>query len=201
MSRQLDSYVRASVPDVYRVLGLQLKPFCLGHLFLMHRFDCAFASEEGTDAGISDFLLGLAICSRSYEEFIEFIRDEKAFEAWTSSWGKQVSKAIRRDKRFDVIEKMGLFQNYMKDSIRIPKYFEGDNSSETQVSGAHWTQSVLLVLTSELGFTQSEALNMPLSKALADYFKWAEKNGLVTLMSDDELEIVEELEKTQNANH
>jgi hypothetical protein len=47
---------------------------------------------------------------------------------------------------------------------------------------------------SECGYSQTEALNAPMAKALADYFKYAERNGMVTLMTDDELEQVEKME-------
>lgn len=197
MSRQLNNYVRASIPDPYRILGVRLRPFCLGAYFLMQRFDVAFASDDvDRIGGIPDLLLSLAICSRTYEEFLEFVEDEKGFKKWCNKWGKEIKKQMKRDKTFNMFHKFMSFEKYMKDGIVIPKYFEGDDSDEGTSSGAHWTQSVLLVLTSELGYTYSEALNMPLSKGLSDYFKWAENTGMVTLMNDDELEIVEEMEKS-----
>jgi hypothetical protein len=54
------------------ILGLELRPFCLGHYFLMEKYKCAFISEVGGEVGFSDLLIGLLICSRTYEEFLEF---------------------------------------------------------------------------------------------------------------------------------
>ena len=82
----------------------------------------------------------------------------------------------------------------MKNGVVTPKFFNVDEG-DAKTSGAHWSQSVQSVLMSELGYGSSEVLNMPLSKALSDYYKWAEKSGMVALMTDDELADVEELEK------
>jgi hypothetical protein len=196
MLTQLDNYVRAAVPDPYTILGVKLRPFCIGHFFLMQRFNCAFSSEnEETLGNVEDLLLAISICSRTYEEFIEFINDPAHFNKWCKQWGIEVTKALKKDKNFNFLHKMMLFKEYMKNGLIVPKFFEGDNQGDGKTSGAHWSQSVLLVLTGELGYTYSEAVNMPLSKALADYFKWAEKGGMVTLMNDDELEAVAEIEK------
>lgn len=204
MSRQLDHYVKSAIPEPYTILGVRLRPFSLGSYFLMERFDVGFVDDNKERiGGIPDLLLAIAICSRTYEEFLEFINDEPSFNKWAKDWGKQVKKQSKKDKNFNLLYKFMLFENYMKEGIQVPKYFEGENANEGDPSGAHWTQSVLLILTSELGYSYSEALNMPLSKALADYYKWAENNGSVTLMNDEELEIVEGIEgirETETAN-
>lgn len=196
MSRQLDHYVKSAIPEPYTILGVRLRPFSLGSYFLMERFDVGFIDEDvDRVGGIPDLLLAIAICSRTYEEFLEFIDNEKEFNKWTKTWGKQVNKQAKTDKNFNLLYKFMDFEKYMKDGVRVPKYFEGDADGDGKSSGAHWTQCLLLTLTSELGYTQTEALNMPVSKALADYFKWAETKGMVSLMDDDELEMVEEMEK------
>lgn len=200
MSRQLNNYVRAILPDPYRILGVKLRPYSLGSYFLMQRFDVAFVSEDSNkEGGVPDLLLAIAICSRTFEEFLEFINDEEEFYKWSRDWGKQVEKMMKKDKDFNMLYKFMDFEKYMKDGITIPKYFEGEQAEEGSVSGAHWTHSVLSVLTANLGYTHSEALNMSLSKALADYFKWCESQGMVHLMTDDELEIVEGMETAQAA--
>lgn len=200
MSRQLNNYCKASIPEPYTILGVRLRPFSLGSYFLMQRFDVAFISDDKDRTGsIPDLLLAICICSRTYDDFLAFIAETKTFNRWCKDWGKQVRKLMKKDKNFNILYKFMDFEKYMKEGVVIPKYFEGDNSDENaQTSGAHWTQSVLLVLTSELGYSYNEAIDMPVSKALADYFKWSENNGMVTLMNDEELEMVENMEKQQN---
>jgi len=207
----LNQYVKASVPEPYTILGLRLRPFALGHFLLMRRFGCAYAEDRERAMSnpsdlIKDFIMALVICSLTYEDFLEAISSDKlvvsskrfkwfgaevqrvvSFRKWLAHWGKVVSKASQ-SKDFVVLDKLALFRAYLNDGMEVPLFWEGDANEDAPTSGAHWTQSVLLVLTGELGYTQSEALNAPLSKALADYFRFAERNGLVTLMTDEEVE-------------
>lgn len=191
MTTQLDTYVQSLLPDQYVILGVRLKPFCLGHIFLMRRFECKFSSDDpDTMGGIDDLLLAISICSRSYEGFLEFIDDTKEFAKWSKKWGKWIVKEIKRNKQYNVIDQSHLFKEYMKTGIVIPKYWE-QNTDNSIKSGAHWTQSIFNVLVGHLGYTQSEALNVSVAKAFNDYYKYLETMGVVNLMRDDELELIE----------
>jgi hypothetical protein len=193
MRSQLQSYTEALIPTPYTILGIPLRPLSLGHIFLMKRFDCKFASENPDEkGGIDDLLLGIAICSREFDEFLEFIQNPKEFHAWAKKWGKLLHKQLKKKNEFELVSKFYLFKEYLKDGIFIPKYWEMDNNEDSMSSGTHWTQTVLHALMSELGYSQKEALNIPISRALADYFRHLERNGLITLMTDDELNLIEE---------
>src|SRR4051794_3578091 len=112
----VERYVNATIPDPYTILGLRLRPFSLGHYFLFRRFNCAFGSDnpEGK-GGIDDLLLALCICSRTYDEFLEFIQDGSQFQKWTARWGKAVVKQIKRERDFNMFEKFLLFKRYMNE--------------------------------------------------------------------------------------
>lgn len=188
---QLAHYTRAMLPEPFTVLGCRLKPFCLGHYFLMNRFDCAFASDGiNNTCGIVDLLLAVTICSRTSDEFIAFVSDDKAFNAYMKKWSKHIQRSIVQNK-LNFMESVLLFQKYMRDGVRLPAIDNENNDSNTKVSGAHWSQSVLSVLMSEYGCSEKEALNMPLSKALSDYCKFLEKNGSITFTSDEDLADIE----------
>ncbi len=200
MTTQFDVYVKALIPEPYNILGVELKPFCLGHIFLMKRFDCKFSSDEAsTLGGIDDLLLGITICSRSYEEFLDCMNKPGPFCNWLKNWGTAIRKHIKKNKHFNLIRQFVLFKDYMKSGVVIPKYWETQSTDDnTAQSGAHWTQTVMTTLTSELGYTQTEALNVSVSKALSDYYKHLENNGIVNLMSDDELALVENKKELPN---
>ncbi len=185
-------YAEAILPTPFTLLGLGLKPFSIGHYLLMSRFNCAFANDSDAVASVPDLLLGLCICSRSYEDFLAFIEDEKESARWLKKWGKHIQKQCKTE---EMIEKFYLFKQYMAQGTVIPKYWNEDG--EAKQSGAHWSQNVLNVLVAECGYTQTEALNAPLARAFADFFKFAERNGLVTLMSDDEIALFEGQPPTQ----
>jgi hypothetical protein len=197
---QLDFFVRASVPDPYTILGVKLRPFSLGHFFLMRRFDCAFSAENQSSGGILDLLLGIAICSHTYDGFLEFIQDDKAFTEWMQHWQKHIATLIETDKDFNFLHKMMDFESYMKDGVQLPKFSTEPTSHDTKHSGAHWTQIVLGVIMSEYGYDYDRAINMPLSRALADYYKVMEKHGVVTLLTDEEIQMLEEAEKMNHGN-
>ncbi len=190
--KNLDNYVQSLIPSPYTILGVQLRPFCLGHFFLMKRFECGFSSENPeTVGGIPDLILALAICSRRFEEFVELITEKpKELLEWVGYWGEQVKPAIK-DGSINMFEKLAMFKHYMRDSVSVPLFAENNDDSDAPLSGAHWTQSCLHILVSECGYNQTEALNIPLSRALADYYKVAEKNGNISFLSDDEVEMIE----------
>jgi len=194
----LTNYTKAMLPEHYTILGVRLKEYSLGHYFLMARFDCGFIDDDENRKGdFTDLLLALAICSRTYEEFIEFIKDEKEFNAWTSNWGNEVKKALQK-KQINMVAKLLMFKNYMKSGI--PKdgdirYWKSEESEDAKQSGAHWSQVIYTTAVSKLGYTSSEALNLPLSRLMWDYFKYIESEGAVELWRDDEIEQYEALEK------
>jgi hypothetical protein len=182
----VQQYLKAAMPEPYIVLGVPLRPFCLGHILLMKRFDCRFGDDAEGFRGIEDLLLGIAICSRSYEDFQEFIYNPVEFESWVSKWGQVVERLSTEELDFNMFEKFMLFKRYMNEGTQIPAFFSsGDNGNPPTV---HWTQSLLQALVAEMKFKESEALNMPLGKALQYYCQWLEKNGAIELMNEEAIE-------------
>jgi len=106
-------YAVAALPDPYRILGLRLKPFCLGHYLLLQRFNCAFVASEPQPITREDVLLGVLICSMWNNEFLEFISG-KGFWSEVRKWGKRVGI-------FDLTAKAGLFQRYLDESLHEPE--------------------------------------------------------------------------------
>ena len=186
-SLNLDAYVKALIPNPYHILGVKLLPFSLGHYFLMKRFNCGFSNESVDKyGGFEDVLLAIAICSRKYEQFIEWINDESKFMSWSKEWGTEILKALKENK-LNCINELNRFKIYMKDSIMVPKFWNNDEEDD-KTSGAHWTQNVYTILISKMGYTSEQALNIPLSQALFDYYKYLENEGVITFMADWELE-------------
>lgn len=173
-----------AVPEPCRILGLRLKPLSLGHYILMQKFQCAFVADTPTAATLDDLLLGVLICSMSYAEFLEFL-DQEDFNAEILEWG-------RRAGAFDLNEKSRRFLDYIKAGSALPPYWE---ESPGTAGGGHWSLALKVALTSELGYTHDEALNLPLVEGFLDYFKLAENRGLVRLMTPDEVATLNALEK------
>ena len=188
ISSNLNNYVKALIPNTYTIFGVKLKPFSLGHYFLMKRFECKFAEEDSNiTGGFDDILLAIAICSRNYEQFLEWIDSKEEFDSWCTEWGMQMHKALKKNS-INVLEHIDQFRLYMRDSIMIPKVWNNKDSEAETRSGSHWSQNIYTVLVSKLGYSQTEALNIPLSQAFYDFYKYLENEGVVTFMEEWELE-------------
>jgi len=206
---------KAAIPEPFRIFGVQLLSLSLGRYRLLKRFGVAFVSEEETHAEVSDLLLGIFICSMRCQEFLGLLEDtgrkgiyhrgrealrglrpgkaalrpRSALQREFQRWGKRIRKEIKADRHFSLFAKFGLFRFYLKEAATIPPYWE--ENSDGMASGAHWSHSVEVTLRSELGWSREEIEEAPLSKAIADYFKWSESQGLIRLIAPGETEMAE----------
>lgn len=174
------NYFADQFPVPYRVLGKKLKPFCLGHYTLLAHpsIDCAFVSDEALSPTQADLIVGVLICSKTWEQGMQFIDRGKFGEV--AKWAEETGP-------FDLAEKSKLFKEYIETGSEMPKFIEMDDEPR-KPSGAHWVQAVKLCLMSSVGYTESQVMNIPLRQAFADYFKYAESQGLVRLMTAEELD-------------
>jgi hypothetical protein len=194
---------KAAIPEPYQILGLKLKPLSLGRYRLLQRLECAFVSETETTAEMGDLIIGLLVCSLRCDEFLSFY-ESPDFASQIHKWARAIkavppwylrSKIIsysfigrrwRKKHSFNFVEKMQLFKNYIAEAQAVPEYHPVHSS--LQRSTAHWSTSVEITLRSELNWTAEEINEAPLSKALSDYFNHLERQGLVTIFTDSDLE-------------
>jgi hypothetical protein len=189
---QTATYFTAAVPEPVRVLGLELKPFSLGHFITLNRFGSAFVSEGDFTADLKDkdqlkalraeIIFAAVICHFPFNDFYEFIR-QKDFLPQLRKLGREVGL-------FSVKEKAKLLQDYIKEASEMPGYVMEDEPGK---SGAHWAHTVLASAVSHCGYARDEALNAPLRQVLWDFMKHAESNGAVTLLSEQEMEQIASL--------
>lgn len=205
------AYAESFLPERYVILGIELKPLSLGHYLLMRRFDVGYATDaDKSSVGWDDFVMGLLICSMTHEQFIDLLNnkvdgkqakcrwlwwrdDHNYFMRYLKRQSKLLKQRIKKEKGFNLLSKMGLFNYYIRRGTIMPKYWEGDHASDKE-SGAHWSQIIFTSAISDLGYTRSEALNIPLTQLFNDFFRFAESQGAIELMRDDEEELVEEME-------
>jgi hypothetical protein len=195
MSQQFDKYVKAAIPDRYTIFGVVLRPLSLGHLLLMKRHGCGFAEDKETNAiTVIDLLIAVAICSRKYQEFIDWYNDDDARNSWLTKWYKSIRKESHK-KGWALMNKFSLFNMYRKEGIEVPLFFdEEENKDAAKESGAHWTQNIITALVTEGRFNDVEIYDIPISKAFAEYFKILENKGLITLMPDWQIEEIKKQE-------
>lgn len=172
-------YFAATMPEPWTILGLRLRAFSLGHYKLLRRFGCGFVSDDPTVPTREDLILGVLCCSMTPAGFLEFI-DSPGYLQEVQEWGTKIGL-------FDLNEKAQMFKDYIEANSVMPLYWEEKQGGS---SGAHWAQSVEVCLRSKLGWTQAEIDSEPLSKCFADYFKFAENEGAVKLMTSEEIALV-----------
>lgn len=199
------NYFDAAYPEPWQVLGINLKPFSLGHYVKLYRLGCAFVADEVKQATLGDLLLGVAVCSMdshpdpSKDDFWNWLNREEP-EGWRKFVFKlgrmfgaklptpaelDMARLGRRVGSIDFSEKAKVFAEYVEAHSKAPAYW--DTSAEgSRTAGGHWSQSIIYTMVSKCGYTPHEAYNVPLSKALADFFKHAESEGCVRLMTQDE---------------
>lgn len=194
-------YFTDLVPEPYRILGLTLRPLSLGRYRLMRRFGVAFVDDDAAKADAGDLLLGVLICSMRCDEFLKFA-NSPGFAKEIRRWSRKIfphpwicalpfglGKWWRTKHAFDLREKMQLFQNYIESNSKSPRYW--DESDNARLSGAHWSHSCEVVLRGQVGWTLEEINEEPLNKAIWDYYKHMESQGLIRLMTKDEIEHID----------
>ena len=197
------------VPPV--ICGRQLKPMSIGRYRTMSRFKVAFVAEGEVTATAGDLLLAVLICSMGVDEFINFTA-HKEFGNQIRRWGRRmgfyppkylswpiIGKLLKRIKVDEAIDEsdaayltgqIKLFEKYVQESSVSPPYF--DETPGDRMSGAHWSQSIEVALRGDLGWTRDEINEEPLNKAMWDYFKHMENQGMIRLMTAQEIEMTEQ---------
>jgi hypothetical protein len=190
-------YFARVIPEPFQILGIRLLPLSLGRYRLLKRFEIAFVSDTEGAAEVGDLLAGILICSMRCDEFLAWAESPR-FSKDIRRWSRRLlpaaglcsvpffGKRWRQRHSFNVVEKMQLFQRYIAEGSKVPDYF--DESGHQLRSGAHWSQAIEVTLRSEVGWTDEEINEQPLTKALSDYFKFAENQGLVRLMTPADVE-------------
>jgi hypothetical protein len=200
-----NNFFAAAYPEPWQVLGVKLRPFSLGHYLKLSRLGCAFVSDKEEHATLSDLLLGVVVCSmpttvdQEQDPFWQWLGRRsggwrwQCYRAWQWLRRKPVASPAEYDAfvwgrkvgEIDLSEKVRLFADYMDKCSAAPAYVEEHQSGPPKASGAHWTQAVLASLVSKCGYTMQEALNVPVSRALADFLKQAETDGAVRLIPEE----------------
>ncbi len=204
----VDDFFCKDIPDPFQILGLKLLPLSIGRYRRMARHGINFVSESKTTADGKDLLLGVLICSMKCSEWDELSTSgnlTKTVSTWMwkinaspplvlrGTIGKHLSntwvgKLWRKHHSFDLFLKMGLFKSYVNEAQKCPKFFVSGGGNNS--SNSHWSHNIEIVLMGELNWSHLDIEERPLSKALADYFKHLENQGMIRLASDYDFECI-----------
>lgn len=203
-------YFRQVLPQPPTVCGLPIKPLSIGRYRRMRRLGVAFVADDPQFPTAGDLLKGVLVCSMTCADYDAFIASPDC-GAEIKRWGQRIGllppryldwpivggwinrfvgeeitlRRAVRDANY-VIEQIELFQKYIADAQVIPNYTQKENNPSRH--SLHWSNTIELHLRCEQNWTSDEIEEAPLSKALTDYFGYAESHGLISILTDAEIE-------------
>ena len=191
-------YVDAVLPKKFRICGLELKPFSLGHYLLLEKSGNPFINPTAEETSLSDSIYylfhALLVCALTFENNILVQEDDKAYSKLTIEFFDNLKKNIESDKNWNIVMKIKEFENYMKYHMDMPIYTEENCGDSGVPSGTDWKQTIFIVFK-KMGYTDSEILNMNFKKLFYEWTSWAEGEGGIKVMNKIDLEQLKKLKK------
>ena len=191
----IPDYLQALFPAPYIVLGVKLKRFSVGDYTILRSVDSPFLDESRhQDADYDDLLFAFAVCtSKDYDEADALVGDYHASKKYAE---EMEGILIQQSEKLNLRESIDTMQEYIDKGFKIPLYSIQSNDTVKE-SGTFWLQSVILTLTSELGYTRQEVFNTPMSQAISDYLWQLEKNGSVRILPEYLIKMIKESKEKQ----
>lgn len=182
-----EEFYLAHEPEPTRILGVDLRPYSLGHIILLSRLGSSFVL--GGEPTLDDLAVTVFFCSLSYEEGRSVLCTGKVDVQ--TRWGIRrlslddaMARWHRRIGEFDFSEKVKEVEAYMKAGSRHPMVSSKHGyNPDTLACDCPFVQEVKVVLMSRMHFKEAEILDRPWSKCLWDYY--------TLLMIDGDLRIVD----------
>ena len=151
--------------------------------------DSPFVVQSDQDLNFGDFILALAICSRSYEEARDLdFNSEEVFKSFYDA-GKDY-----RDTSL-LADEVKTFSEYIEQQSQRPFYkSEGGGSDSKQAGTPNW-RMVLLTVIKNTNSAELEVMNQIVGKVFTDYMVICEINGSINITSDEEIEAINRIQE------
>lgn len=175
------------------VLGRQLLPLCLGHVYLLMAADSPYAVPKDEPPHLLNLAFAVAICSRSFEDCQSWI-ESPGVEAECAAWGASC-------EGMDFPAESDTFAAYLADSAVLP-----DKAPRGAVTPYRhpWPMVVAvsimpLVGSSSIQSAESRAWNMPQALAMSYHSALSELQGDDSLKTDADYAVMEENKRRESA--
>ena len=163
-------YYAAALPEPPKILGLQMRPYSLGHQIILSRHGCEILN--GTVL-YSDFIFSVLVCSHTWEDWGKN-KDSWLLPFFLKFWGWKNRKA-------DLKEESRKFLQYLDDGRFHPDINRKEGGKELQIP---CEARLKVLMMKELGLNESEVLNRPLSLCHWEWCALGEMNGSIELFSN-----------------
>lgn len=177
---------RLTLPDVYRVLGIRMATFTVGHARLLDRLELAEIAD-GSQALLFALLCRFKtsaqadrwLCSR----FLNW-----ALVLWTNRKRRLLSNPI------EVTAAVEAIRDYLEASTQVPAYYSKHKDGDGSTIGTPFSQHLRTILISKLGYSPQSVDDTPFLQAMWDYLSYMEAEGHISIsegMPDEELKRME----------
>lgn len=160
---------RAVLPAPVKILGLELRPFCAGHIVILHSIRNAFVLADRVPITEAELATALAICSFTFEEGQAFLRlSQEEIDQKMRAWRRELTRA---KQPFAIAENAARFVDYVAAGSEFPMHFVPTAARNTiPITDLPKLQLVRCALRHYFHLTDSEFWNMPWGLALWDYY-------------------------------
>jgi hypothetical protein len=186
------SYYKTAIPEPWTILGLRLRPFALGHVLILHRFESPLVGDIST-AISADLLFAVFVCSRTYENALDALNDPRLFD-WIADWSRKLCRpniqqriGLAAPAAIDWPEKFKAFAQYMVEGSKYPAFSVSMEQRPAEMS-IPLIQIVRCVLLSKTSLTETEIMNRPWGQALTDYITIRAMEGAVQIVDADAIQ-------------
>ena len=196
------TYLRASIPRQFTILGQKMEPFSVWHMEVLMRFENSFVTGSA-EIGLPDLVHGVFFCCQNYAEGKAALADpklEKKLAKWGEVCGKDLWGVEKGKIKLRFREKAVLFAEYLREGSGRPELMPStEETGESRVPGAPLLLLLRIFLMREMRLTHEEAMNYPFALACHEYFAWHEQNGAAKIANSEELEKLSEHEEAADS--
>lgn len=162
-------YASALLPDLYRVLGVSLKHFKVGHMVLLNRIESPFvfqSDDQIRGAGVKDLIVAVEICRRTYADGVRKLYSGKAGLIEKAVAMKRAFYCEREEEYF--LRNATAFMEYIATAIQPPKGIWKDGKAGV----THAPEIMVKVrdLANHYGWSFEDIMEMPYRRAVFERY-------------------------------
>ena len=179
----------AALPEPQTILGLRLLPLSLGRYRLLKRFESPFVDESPREVSVQELtkelFFALLVCGLPVSEFKDYLMQPDKLQKQARRFGKVAGK-FTKQKGFSILPCFEQFKKYCAEATAMPWHAMPKDRADESESISHWSHSMEICLRSNAGWTAQEIDEEPMAKAMTDFFKFLETQGVVRLISHED---------------
>lgn len=179
-------YLSAVNPPKYRILGIELRPYSIGHKHILAQADSPFESHEAADE--ADLMLAVAICSLSYRDGLAFIADHATPKRVKRWFDRLQPKTWFGNPQVKIMDRLGLFLEYLTVHSKSPAWTLSKGGGKSiDESETPFIADVRVSLMRHLHIPEAELMDRCWSLCLWDYTILKEQQDYLRIRDPEKL--------------